>query len=82
MPHSFGLSAVETSPKLAPLIMLKSPSKSLLYKNSINRVSVRLLQHARVQVRTTFCHSLLGLCLCLIKSMLRPHNMVRQKSKP
>lgn len=51
MPHSFGLSAVETSPKLAPLTMLKSPSKSLLYKNSINRVSVRLLRHTCGEVK-------------------------------
>ena len=45
MPHSFGLSAVDTTPRLAPLIMLRSPSKLLLYRNRMKSVSVRLLQH-------------------------------------
>lgn len=44
MPHSFGLSAVDTTPKMAPLSMLRSPSK-LLYRNRMKSVSVRLLQH-------------------------------------
>ncbi len=45
MPHSFGLSAVDTTPRLASLIMLRSPSKLLLYRNRMKSVSVRLLQH-------------------------------------
>ena len=51
MPHSCGLSAVDTSPRLAPLIMLRSPLKLLLYRNRMKSVSVRLLQHIQQAIK-------------------------------
>ncbi len=50
MPHNFGLSAVDTTPRLAPLTTPKSPEKSLLYRKRMNSVSERLLHNTEQHV--------------------------------
>ncbi len=63
MPHSFGLSAVDTTPRLAPLMMLRSPSKLLLYRKRMKSVSVRLLQHTPAHQKVGYVEQALAIVM-------------------